>query len=225
MALLDFDGGHRLAQVLPHRVAAQQHGREGPGGRVLRPLVALAHSEHMAFAVAPEVPVVEPIDVEVVAAFDALPVGDAVEIEDPALLRRVLEVAGVVVEDQADAARLEPGQSQKAEHVIVECRLSDDLVVRGQRLRADEPVVLHTVEVAPHERAEVIFGLQRNTRPEEVVVVVPDLAADGEPVIRCWSAPNEVRANRACGGGVRGRVLRTGSEDGQLRLRSRTCWR
>jgi hypothetical protein len=49
-------------------------------------LVALADSEHMAFAMAPEVAVVEAQDVEVVAAFDALPVGDAVEIEDPAFL-------------------------------------------------------------------------------------------------------------------------------------------
>jgi len=46
----------------------------------------------MALAVAPEVPVVGSVHVEIVAALDALPISDAVDVEHPAALGRVVEV-------------------------------------------------------------------------------------------------------------------------------------
>ena len=133
--------------------------------------------------------------------------------------RRVGAVARVVLADEADAARLEACQAEKGDQIVVHRCLPDDLVVRGQHLRADEPVVLDPVQVAQPEGADVIFRLQGHTRPDEVVVVVPDQATDGDHVepmlVGVERGSPEHHGGRRVGRGV----LRADAEDRHLRLR------
>ena len=147
------------------------------------------------------------------------PIGDVVEVQEPAFGRRIRPVAGVVQAYEADAARLEPGQTEKGDQVVVHRRLADDLVVRGQSLRADEPIVLDPVQIAGAEAADVILRPQRRTRAEEVVVVVLDHAADGKHVqpmvVGVEGGARERHRGRRVGRGV----LRADPEDRHLRLR------
>ena len=167
---------------------------------------------------APEVPVIEPVDRKIVAAFGFRPVDDVVEVEQPAPPRRVGAVARVVLADQADAAGLEASQAEEGDEIVVHRGLADDLVVRRERLRADEPVVLHPQQVAQREGADVIFRLQGHAGPDEVVVVVLDQAADGDrdqPMpVGVERGPPEHDGGRR----VRRRVLRADAEDRHLRL-------
>jgi hypothetical protein len=93
----------------------------------------------------PELPLVELVNVEVLATRDALARGDGMEVEDAPLLRRVLEAGGIVVQDEAHPARLEAREAEQPDQVLIKGRLSNNLVVRGERLRTDKPVVLHAV--------------------------------------------------------------------------------
>src|SRR4029077_2690594 len=130
----------------------------------------LTKREDVAVAMTPEVPVIEPVRVE----FGVLSIGDAVEIEQPTILRRVQHIPRIMLDDGACTARLKPGQSKKGKLFVVQCGLSDNRVVRGTRLHADEPVTWQAIQVASEDRADVVFGLQRLAAAEEVVVVVLD---------------------------------------------------
>ena len=62
-----------------------------------------------------------------------------------------------MIQDQADPAGLETGQSEQGEQVIVKRGLSHDLIVGGQRLHTDKPVVFHSVQVAGQEAVYVVL--------------------------------------------------------------------
>ena len=57
---------------------------------------------------------------------------------------------------------------------------SQDLVIGGGPLRADEPVAFRAKQIPRDDRLQVILGLQRLTGPEIVVVVVLDMPEHGE---------------------------------------------
>jgi hypothetical protein len=77
-----------------------------------------------------------------------------------------------VVADQADPARLERLNAEDVEQLLVERGFTADREVLADRLRADEPVILDSVEVTADELAQLAVRWQRNSRSEVVVVVV-----------------------------------------------------
>jgi len=132
----------------------------------------------VAGAVRDEAAKVRAIDVEVVGAGDPVAVRDVVHVHHQAPLRTVLVVPRVVVGREPDAARLEPLQAEHVEHLIVERGFAEQLVVRVGALHAEEQVAVDPMQVAAHDRAQLVVGLQRLPRSEVVVVVVLDAAAD-----------------------------------------------
>ena len=88
--------------------------------------------------------------------------------------------------DRAQRGRLEAAHAECFQDEVVLRRGAQHLVVRRAALRADEPVPLRAKQVSSHDRAQVVFGLQRLPRAKVVVVVVLDVSErrnDGDPMM------------------------------------------
>ena len=145
-------------------------GRWGIAGQP----VVLSHRQHVTAAVRPERSQVDAIRIERLGPAECLPIGQIVDIQEPACRGHVFVVARIVHQHGADPHRLEAAHAQCLKHEIVFSGRSQHLVIGGTPLGANEPVAYRTKQIPSREGLQVIVGLQRLAGSEIVVVVVFD---------------------------------------------------
>jgi hypothetical protein len=123
---------------------------------------------------------VEPEHIEVLRPAEQFPVGDVVQVHDPAFGRAVGVVARIVHRCGSDATGPEPREPQAGQNLVVERTLSDKVVVRIEALQPDEPVALNAIEAAGCNGVQIVLGLERNPGSGKVVVIVLDLSSANE---------------------------------------------